>query len=125
MQGDIHSTYIMSLSPIQKTLFKNFNYILRLLKPNKEIRSKLWKLMIPKKTPISSDLNFNQLSSKYPKFVHSDIKKTIINASSIACLRKDLNKRILNQNDLLFAAKQLQKQKERDGLLHGLHHMYS
>ena len=126
--GVLHSGHVLALSPIQKALFSHFHFILKLPKPNKLLKSKLFLKMIPEQTPIDQSINQKSmmiLSEKYPKFVHSEIKRVIIKAAGIACLRKESKQRILTFDDLLNAAEKLEQDMEADGLRMGFHQMYS
>jgi len=127
-QGVMHSGSVLSLSPIQKTLFSHFHVILKLPKPNRELRAKLFIKMIPEETPVDETVNAKSmviLCEKFPKFVQSEIKRVIIKAASIACLRKDAEQRLLTYKDLQTAAEKLEEEMENDGLRMGFHHMYS
>eukprot|EP01083_Nonionella_stella_P096037 269781_1 len=127
--GELHSGSIMALSPIQKTLFSHFHAVLKLPKPHKQLKVKLFAKMIPKQTPIDANTvnhkSMLTLADKFPKFVHSDIKRVIIRAASVACLRKHQKERVLTYQDLLEAATKLENELENEGLRLGFHHMYS
>ena len=126
--GVLHSGSILALSPIQKTLFSHFHHILKLPKPNKDLKTKLFLKMIPKQTPCDKSINEQsmlKLCEKFPKFVHSEIMRVIIKAAGNACLRKDEKQRVLTLDDLLEAANKLEQEMEADGLRLGFHHMYS
>jgi len=127
-QGTMHSGSVLSLSPIQKTLFSHFHFILKLPKPSRELRARLFVTMIPKQTPVDETVNektLMKLCEKFPKFVHSEIQRVIIKAASSACLRKDEKKRVLTYKDLQDAAVKLEEEMENDGRRMGFHHMYS
>merc|ERR1719356_713304 len=111
----MHAGSVLALSPIQKTLFSHFHVILKLPKPNRELRAKLLITMIPEETPVDDSVNektMRKLSESFPKFVHSEIKRVIIKAASIACLRKDEKQRVLTYKDLESAAKTLEEEME-------------
>lgn len=129
MQSEMQSGHVLSMSNVQKTFLKQFNFILKMRNPNKSLRQKLWKHMIPNETPMMDDCceedMFGVLSERYPKFVHSDIHRCIVKACTIACLRKNVSDRCLKKSDLIIAAKEMEEQMESDGLRLGFHHMYS
>ncbi|ETO13419.1 hypothetical protein RFI_23954 [Reticulomyxa filosa] len=97
LQGELHKGLVLGMSPVQKTLFRQFHHVIRLEAPTTKLRSELWRKLIPSQTPLesvetkSSDdtkekdqkqninpIDFDKLAEKYPKFTHKDIKRVIV-----------------------------------------------
>merc|ERR1719204_1066253 len=128
-QGALHSGSVLALSPIQRTLLSHFHAILKLKKPSRELKAKLFLSMIPAQTPVDAE-SVNEkallaLCEKWPKFVHSEIKRVIVRAASRACLRKNKQERMVTFKDLEAAAEELEMEMQNDGLRAGYLNMYS
>jgi len=54
-------------------------------RPDKSIRKKLWKKLLPKKLPLSKDIDFDNLSSF--DMSGGEIKNVVLNASRFAFVR--------------------------------------
>ena len=113
------------MTQVQKCLFSHFHFWIQLKEPNKLLRSKLWKNMIPNETPTDNNIDFDLLTQKFDKFVHRDIERAIIRACGMACLRKNPKDRYLKMDDIVDAATVLENRKEASGLRLGFHHMYT
>ena len=71
------------------------------------------------------DIDFDEFSHKFDKFVHKDIERTIVKACGNACLRKESKERYLQMKDLVEEGNVLEKRMENSGLRAGFHHMYT
>ena len=78
--------------------------------PTPEQREKIYKLLIDKKTPISKDVDFKELSELYD-FTGGDIKKVILNAARSAA-SSDRNEKIICREDFIKEAERIKKGKE-------------
>jgi len=78
--------------------------------PSSEQREQIYKLLIDKKTPLSQDVNFKDLSERFD-FTGGDIKKVILNAARIAASSNKKNKSI-SMCDLVKASELIKNGKE-------------
>ena len=78
--------------------------------PSSEQREQIYKLLIYKKTPLSQDVNFKDLSERFD-FTGGDIKKVILNAARIAASSNKKNKSI-SMCDLVKASELIKNGKE-------------
>ncbi|ETO11384.1 hypothetical protein RFI_25992 [Reticulomyxa filosa] len=93
IQGELHKGLLLNMSPVQKTLFKQFHFTIQLEHPNTKIRCELWQKLIPSQTPFeildvttsksnqkqsTNPIDFQILAEKYPRFTHKDIKRVIV-----------------------------------------------
>jgi len=69
------------LENIDEAFFRRFRYILEFEKPDKRMRIKLWKTLLPEKLPLSDDVDLKKLAERY-EFTGGDIKNVIIKAAT-------------------------------------------
>jgi len=92
---------------IDKAFFRRIKFMLEFSTPGPDLRGKLWRSLIPSKTPIASDVDFNALGAKYV-FNGGNIKSAVFKAASRAALRAD-EQRIISMADLSLAAEEERK----------------
>ncbi|ETO22097.1 hypothetical protein RFI_15107 [Reticulomyxa filosa] len=100
--GQFEHGDVVNLNQAQKGLLHLFHFVIRFEKPSLSMRTRLWKSLVPKNTPVMSDVDFDELSKQFSDFVQTDIMATIHMAAATACLRQK-GDCILKMEDLLKA----------------------
>ncbi|KAI6657958.1 hypothetical protein LOD99_15675 [Oopsacas minuta] len=86
---------------LDKAFYRRFRYMLHFETPNQSDRAKLWKLLIPKETPVKDKIDFNALSAH--EMTGGSIKNCIFRAAAKAALRS-VPERMITTDDLIKAA---------------------
>jgi len=97
-----------SIDDLDLSSFKYQQFQIEFKKPSQDLQYKLWSTLLPSKTPIHTDVNFNELVSKYD-FTGGDILNAIVRAAENAALRSSKDK-VVTMRDLLDAAQEEVKQ---------------
>lgn len=94
---------------IDEAFFRRFRYIVEFEKPDKEMRLKLWRTLMPKRMPLSEDVNLVKLAEKY-EFTGGDIKNAIIRAATRRAISIEETRKV-TMNDFLKVCDELIKNK--------------
>lgn len=86
---------------LDKAFYRRFRYMLHFESPKQTDRAKLWKLLIPRETPIEGKIDFDLLSTH--EMTGGSIKNCIFRAAARAALRP-VPKRKITTEDLMSAA---------------------
>ena len=84
---------------IDDAFFRRFHFVIKFEAPGPRQREQLWKSMIPKECPLSSDVSVSILANRYD-LCGGDIKSALLRAASRAALRVDEKHRIVSMGDL-------------------------
>ena len=84
---------------IDEAFFRRFRLVLDFDKPDRLAREKMWKLLVPADTPLSSDVSFCDLAHRF-ELCGGDMKNAFLCAATQAALRTDATKRIVTMGDL-------------------------
>jgi AAA+ superfamily predicted ATPase len=74
---------------IGKDIKKRFRFVMEFESPNKEMRKKLWKKLIPSTVPIEENMDYDKLAEY--KFNGQDIQKIIFKTCSKSALEREKN----------------------------------
>lgn len=97
---------------IDEAFFRRFRLVLDFGKPDIAAREKMWKMLVPKDTPLSSDVSFSDLAARF-ELCGGDMKNAFLCAATQAALRPTAANRILTTDDLVRACQAEQRKLER------------
>lgn len=92
------------LENIEPALFRRLHHVCNFPKPDEDLRERLWREMIPDRTPVNPDIDFARLGKKF-EFTGGQIKNVIFRAASLAALRES-PQQMISQEDLEAAARE-------------------
>lgn len=93
---------------IDEAFFRRFRLVLDFDKPGIMAREEMWKLLVPKDTPLSSDVSFSDLAARF-ELCGGDVKNAFLCAATQAALRSNAAERIVTMDDLIKACQAEQK----------------
>jgi len=90
---------------IDTAFHRRFKFILDFPMPDAETRGRLWRLLVPKETPIEAAVDFAALGSEF-ELAGGAIKSAVFRAAVEASLQPDAEKRRLTMDALRAAARE-------------------
>eukprot|EP01018_Ginkgo_biloba_P011435 Gb_30587 [translate_table: standard] len=94
-------------------LLRRLKFVIEFKMPDHIVRSQMWKKMIPRKAPLATDIDFEELGRRF-EFASGTISSAIIRAAAEAALRNKESRRI-TMKDLVNAA-EAEREHMRDEL---------
>ncbi len=91
---------------IDQAFHRRLRYVVEFRAPSKELRSRLWHILLPPKLPLDESVDIDELAKKYV-FTGGEIKNVIIRAATRAALSLE-SEAAVRQADFLAVCEELQ-----------------
>jgi|GEM_PF-622025 len=92
------------LENIDEAFLRRLKFVLEFPPPDRELRRRLWRQLIPARTPLAPDVDFEALASAY-ELTGGHIRNAVYRAAARAALRPEAE-RFIAQADLVEAAQE-------------------